>query len=114
MWSTLPPPFTPPPLLNIFPLATILSHVTSHRFNDGGLLVGVDHVAIGTNTGIGDSVGVGEVVMGRPGPTPARYLNGLESPADGKTSSVASSPEATPTRMLARSPAETRWRYSDG
>ncbi len=47
-------------------------------------LVGIDHVAIGTDTGIGDSVGVGEVVMGRPGPTPARYMNGLESPADGK------------------------------
>ena len=47
-------------------------------------LVGVDHVAIGTDTSIGDSVGVGESVMGRPGPTPARYMNGLESPADGK------------------------------
>ncbi|MDE2786381.1 MAG: membrane dipeptidase [Chloroflexota bacterium] len=47
-------------------------------------LVGVDHVAIGTDTSIGDSVGVGEVVMGRPGPTPARYMDGLESPADGK------------------------------
>ena len=33
---------------------------------------------------VGVGVGVGEVVMGRPGPTPARYLNGLESPADGK------------------------------
>ena len=47
-------------------------------------LVGVDHVGIGTDTSIGDSVGVGEAVMGRPGPTPARYMNGLESPADGK------------------------------
>ena len=47
-------------------------------------LVGIDHVAIGTDTSIGDSVGVGEAVMGRPGPTPARYMNGLESPADGK------------------------------
>ena len=33
---------------------------------------------------IGDMVGVGQVVMGRTGPTPAPYLNGLESPADGK------------------------------
>ena len=41
-------------------------------------------MAIGTDTGIGDSVGVGEAVMGRPGPTPARYLNVLESSADGK------------------------------
>ena len=47
-------------------------------------LVGIDHVAIGTDTSIGDSVGVGESVMGRPGPTPARYVDGLESPADGK------------------------------
>ena len=29
-------------------------------------------------------VGVGQVVMGRTGPAPAPYLNGLESPADGK------------------------------
>ena len=43
-------------------------------------LVGVDHVAIGTDTGIGDSVGIGEVVMGRPGTTPARYMNGLGVP----------------------------------
>ena len=47
-------------------------------------LVGIDHVAIGTDTSIGDSVGVGESVVGRPGPTPARYVDGLESPADGK------------------------------
>ena len=47
-------------------------------------LVGVDHVAIGTDTSIGDMVGVGRVVMGRPDPAPAPYLNGLESPADGK------------------------------
>ena len=47
-------------------------------------LVGVDHVAIGTDTSIGDMVGVGQVVMGRTGPNPAPYLNGLESPADGK------------------------------
>ena len=46
-------------------------------------LVGVDHVAIGTDTSIGDMVGVGRVVMGRTGPTPAPYLDGLESPADG-------------------------------
>ena len=30
------------------------------------------------------AVGVGEVVMGRSGPTPARYMDGLESLADGK------------------------------
>ncbi len=47
-------------------------------------LVGVDHVAIGTDTGIGDTVGVGQAVMGRTDPAPAPYLNGLESPADGK------------------------------
>ena len=47
-------------------------------------LVGVDHVAIGTDTSIGDMVGVGQVVMGRTGAAPAPYLNGLESPADGK------------------------------
>ena len=33
-------------------------------------LVGVDHVAIGTDTSIGDMVGVGQVVMGRTGPAP--------------------------------------------
>ena len=47
-------------------------------------LVGMEHVAIGTDTGIGDTVGVGQVVMRRTGPAPASYLNGLESPADGK------------------------------
>ena len=47
-------------------------------------LVGMDHVAIGTDTSIGDMVGVGQVLMGRTGPAPASYLNGLESPADGK------------------------------
>ena len=47
-------------------------------------LVGIDHVAIGTDTSRGDMVGVGQVVMGRTSPTPAPYLNGLESPADGK------------------------------
>ena len=35
-------------------------------------LVGIDHVAIGTDTSIGGSVSVGKAVMGRPGPTPAR------------------------------------------
>ena len=34
-------------------------------------LVGIDHVAIGTDTSIGDMVGVGQVVMGRTGPSPA-------------------------------------------
>jgi membrane dipeptidase len=47
-------------------------------------LVGVDHLAIGTDTSIGDGVGVGQFVMGRTAPSPAPYLNGLESPADGK------------------------------
>ena len=46
--------------------------------------IGVNHVAIGTDTSIGDMVGVGQVVMGRTGPAPAPYLNGLASPADGK------------------------------
>jgi membrane dipeptidase len=50
-------------------------------------LVGVDHVGIGTDTMIGDHVGFHKValyrgVTGRPFPAP--YLNGLESPADGK------------------------------
>jgi membrane dipeptidase len=50
-------------------------------------LVGVDHVAIGTDTIVGDHVGFHKVAMGRDvtGRTfPAPYLNGLESPADGK------------------------------
>ena len=47
-------------------------------------LVEVDQVAIGTDTSIGHMVGVGQVVMGRTDPTPTPYLNGLESPADGK------------------------------
>ena len=49
-------------------------------------LVGVDHVAIGTDTTIGDHVAFHRTMMGRDGPDefPAAYLNGLESPADGK------------------------------
>ena len=47
-------------------------------------LVGVDHVAIGTDTSIGDMVDLSRVMLGRTGPAPAPYLNGLESPADGK------------------------------
>ena len=48
-------------------------------------LVGVDHVGIGTDTTVGDHVGFHRVVMGRtPDELPAPYLNGLESPADGK------------------------------
>ena len=47
-------------------------------------LVGVDHVAIGTDTSIGDMVEISRVMLGRTGPAPAPYLNGLESPADGK------------------------------
>jgi membrane dipeptidase len=48
-------------------------------------LVGVEHVAIGTDTLIGDHVGYHRVMMGRAAPDslPAPYLNGLESPADG-------------------------------
>ncbi len=49
-------------------------------------LVGVDHVAIGSDTVIGDHVDFHRTMMGRDAPNelPARYLNGLESPADGK------------------------------
>ena len=49
-------------------------------------LVGIDHVGIGTDTTIGDHVAFHRLMMGRDGPTefPAPYLNGLESPADGK------------------------------
>ena len=47
-------------------------------------LVEVDDVSIGTDTSIGDIGGVGQVVMGRTDLAPAPYLNGLESPADGK------------------------------
>ena len=50
-------------------------------------LVGVDHVAIGTDTLVGDHVGFHKVAMGRDmagRQFPAAYLNGLESPADGK------------------------------
>ena len=49
-------------------------------------LVGVDHVAIGTDTVIGDHVGFHRHMMSRDAPRefPAPYLSGLESPADGK------------------------------
>ena len=49
-------------------------------------LVGVDHVAIGTDTTIGDHVSFHRMMMRRDAPEnlPAPYLNGLESPADGK------------------------------
>lgn len=49
-------------------------------------LVGVDHVAIGTDTNVGDHVAFHRVMLGRDGPgeLPAPYLDGLESPADGK------------------------------
>jgi membrane dipeptidase len=50
-------------------------------------LVGIDHVGIGTDTLIGDHVGFHKVALGRDAPSrefPAPYLNGLESPADGK------------------------------
>jgi membrane dipeptidase len=50
-------------------------------------LVGEDHVAIGTDTIVGDHVGFHKVALGRDTAGrrfPAPYLNGLESPADGK------------------------------
>ncbi len=50
-------------------------------------LVGIDHVGIGTDTMIGDHVGFHRVALYRHEPGrqfPAPYLNGLESPADGK------------------------------
>lgn len=49
-------------------------------------LVGVDHVGIGTDTLIGDHVGFHEKAMGRDprARPPAPYLNGLESPSEGK------------------------------
>lgn len=49
-------------------------------------LVGVDHVGIGTDTNVGDHVAFHRVMLGRdrPGQLPAPYLDGLESPADGK------------------------------
>lgn len=52
-------------------------------------LVGVDHVAIGTDTLIGDHVGLHVALLGRDRPgaehkPPAEYLSGIESPADGK------------------------------
>jgi len=55
-------------------------------------LVGVDHVAIGTDTLVGDHVGLHKLGATRPGARtsvmpnafPAPYLDGLESPADGK------------------------------
>ena len=48
-------------------------------------LVGVDHVGIGTDTTVGDHVAFHRVMLGRdPSEQPAPYLDGLESPADGK------------------------------
>ena len=50
-------------------------------------LVGIDHVGIGTDTLIGDHVGFHKVALRRDAPGrefPAPYLDGLESPADGK------------------------------
>ena len=48
-------------------------------------LVGVDHVGIGTDTNVGSHVDFHRVVLGRsPEQLPAPYLDGLESPADGK------------------------------
>jgi membrane dipeptidase len=48
-------------------------------------LVGADHVAIGTDTLVGDHVGFHHTMMGADRATlPAPYLDGLESPADGK------------------------------
>jgi membrane dipeptidase len=50
-------------------------------------LVGMDHVAIGTDILVGDHVGLIVKELGRDAPEyrpAAPYLNGLESPADGK------------------------------
>jgi membrane dipeptidase len=51
-------------------------------------LVGVDHVGIGTDTLVGDHVGFHKLSAARrgglPSTFPAPYLDGLESPADGK------------------------------
>ena len=50
-------------------------------------LVGIQHVGIGTDTLIGDHVGfhkLGATRRGLPAELPAPYLDGLESPADGK------------------------------
>ena len=48
-------------------------------------LVGADHVGIGTDTNVGDHVDFHRKVLGRTDDLlPAPYLNGLESPADGK------------------------------
>jgi membrane dipeptidase len=51
-------------------------------------LVGVDHVGIGTDTLVGDHVGFHKLgaarMTGLPSAFPAPYLDGLESPADGK------------------------------
>ena len=48
-------------------------------------LVGADHVGIGTDTNVGSHVDFHRVVLGRSlDQLPAPYLNGLESPADGK------------------------------
>ena len=48
-------------------------------------LVGIDHVAIGTDTLIGDHVAFHKKMLGSlMRDFPAPYLNGLESPADGK------------------------------
>ncbi len=47
-------------------------------------LVRVDHVAIGTDTNVGDHVAFHRYVLNRnDGQLPALYLDGLESPADG-------------------------------
>ena len=48
-------------------------------------LVGVEHVGIGTDTNVGDHVDFHRKVLNRSEDLmPAPYLNGLESPADGK------------------------------
>jgi membrane dipeptidase len=48
-------------------------------------LVGIDSVGIGTDTNVGSHVDFHRVVLGRrPEQLPAPYLDGLESPADGK------------------------------
>ena len=48
-------------------------------------LVGMDSVGIGTDTNVGNHVDFHRVILGRsPEQLPAAYLDGLESPQDGK------------------------------
>jgi membrane dipeptidase len=62
-------------------------NVVLDHFDYAIKLVGADHVAIGTDILVGDHVGLIVKELGRDAPEykpAAPYLNGLESPADGK------------------------------